>query len=438
MVVVGGSLAGMAAAARLAKAGHRVRLLEGGDRLGGRWAPVAGDELPGLVLDAVPGVLTFPAPWRDLFKKSGRALDAELARAGLSMVPGPPAVHRFSDGTELVLPAERAAQHAALTGAYGPAVAARWRDLVDHLLDVWQAMRPLGMELELTGPRRLDPRTARLLEPRRTVADLAEDVGEPHLAAIIRSVASRTGSDPERTPALVAAELATLRTFGRWVLQDAEGAPVPSSRLVTLLDARLRLRRVQVDLGHQVTALEITPGVDARVRAVVATRPDGSPERVATDAVISAVDPWQHLALNRRGLRLADRFRLDRAAPALAPALTHRLLDRDDSPTAAGGVSEVVQHEPAGPVVRYRRRVAEGVVLESEHDHTRGRPDPSVGLAWRGWRSVWSRPPITTGVGGLWTAGPHSRGGNHLSQVLLSGALASYGCHDERSGRRGG
>ena len=40
-VVVGGGLAGMAAAARLAKAGHPVELYELSDRLGGRWAPSA-------------------------------------------------------------------------------------------------------------------------------------------------------------------------------------------------------------------------------------------------------------------------------------------------------------------------------------------------------------------------------------------------------------
>ena len=37
-VIVGGSLTGMAAAARLAKAGHTVVLLERRDRLGGRAA----------------------------------------------------------------------------------------------------------------------------------------------------------------------------------------------------------------------------------------------------------------------------------------------------------------------------------------------------------------------------------------------------------------
>jgi cation diffusion facilitator CzcD-associated flavoprotein CzcO len=38
VIVIGGSLAGLAAAARLAKAGHAVELYERSDELGGTWA----------------------------------------------------------------------------------------------------------------------------------------------------------------------------------------------------------------------------------------------------------------------------------------------------------------------------------------------------------------------------------------------------------------
>ena len=108
VVVIGGSLAGLAAAARLAKTGHAVELFEQTDRLGGRWAPRT---LPtGTVVDDAPAVLGFPAPWRDLFRKSGRPLEAELARLGYELAPADPALVVFADGTELSWPADRSGQ----------------------------------------------------------------------------------------------------------------------------------------------------------------------------------------------------------------------------------------------------------------------------------------------------------------------------------------
>ena len=94
VAVVGASLAGLAAAARLAKAGHRVLLFEATATLGGRWAA------PGVL----PPVFTLPAPWRDLFRKSGRPFDAELARSGHALVPAPPATHHFGAGVRLRCP----------------------------------------------------------------------------------------------------------------------------------------------------------------------------------------------------------------------------------------------------------------------------------------------------------------------------------------------
>ena len=129
VAVVGGGLAGLAAAARLAKMGHRVRLHEASTVLGGTWAPYALAGSTGadgeLLVDDAPGALTFPAPWRDLFRKSGRPLEAELARTGYGLVPAPAPTYRFADGSELVLPSDRGQQHEALLRAYGPGPTAR-------------------------------------------------------------------------------------------------------------------------------------------------------------------------------------------------------------------------------------------------------------------------------------------------------------------------
>src|SRR3954468_11050694 len=175
VAVIGGGLAGLAAAARLAKAGHPVQLFEREAGLGGSWRAV---EQPGMgLVDRAPSVLTFPAPWRDLFRKSGRPLEAELARSGHKLVPAADSSYRFEDGSELSLPTERGAQYQVLTAAYGESAARRWRDLLDQLDGVWQVLRPLGLEREL-GRHRLPRSVRRPLQARRRLARFAGPLGE--------------------------------------------------------------------------------------------------------------------------------------------------------------------------------------------------------------------------------------------------------------------
>ena len=90
VVVIGGGLAGLAAAARLAKAGHQVELYERSET---PWAAPGRriGSTSGITVDDAPSIIGFPAPWRDLFRKSGRPLEAELARMGYVLAPAQPA-----------------------------------------------------------------------------------------------------------------------------------------------------------------------------------------------------------------------------------------------------------------------------------------------------------------------------------------------------------
>ena len=145
-------------------------------------------------------MLGFPAPWRDLFRKSGRPLEAELTRMGYALDPAEPATVVFADGTELGWPTDRGEQLSTLTAAYGRPVAERWRDLVDRLDGVWQALRPLGWESELRDRSQLTRDVRRRLLGRQSLARLGRELGHPHLAALIRSIAYRLGSVPGAHP----------------------------------------------------------------------------------------------------------------------------------------------------------------------------------------------------------------------------------------------
>ena len=406
VAVVGGGLAGLAAAARLAKMGHAVHLHEAQDQLGGGWAPYV---LPGteVLVDDAPGVLGFPAPWRDLFRKSGRPLEAELARLGYGLVPAPPATYRFADGSALVLPSDRGEQHEALRHAYGPGPAARWEHLVDGLGAVWQALRPLGLE-EPYRPRAVTRAVARRLWSRRSIADLAETIAEPHLRAVVRSVAYRQGTTPERAPALAAVVLFADRTFGRWQVAPVapEGDLGRTSVLVEALAARLALRGVEVRLG-------------SRVETVY--------DLERTDRVVLAVDPWSAATIAPEAMDRAARRALRTLSPARLPGAVHQVIvGRDlDTPDLDGVREEVALDGTGIPLVETVRRLG-GRLVRTTLDHHDVHPQPGAGLdpsGFSGWRR---RPGTTAGDDRFAVAGAASPAGSSPSAVVQTGALAAY------------
>jgi phytoene dehydrogenase-like protein len=421
VIVIGGGLAGLAAAARLAKAGHPVELYERSDILGGTWAPYQLDS--GITVDDAPSIIGFPAPWRDLFRKSGRPLEAELARIGYALEPAQPPTVMFADGSELTLPSDRGGQYATLASAYGPSVADRWQRLLDRLGEVWQTLRGLGLEAELRSRRQLNRAVRRsLFGSRMSLADLAASIDHQQLDALIRSVAYRSGSAPELTPAFAAVELSIMRTFGRWQVQPLDlGSPRDAGRssvLVEALAARLTLRKVQVHLSCPIEGINTQSG---KVTGITTAAGD----RRAT-AVIVTCDPWQTFnQLLPTATARQTRRRLHTLSPAAAPTITHQEVE-----TPGELVKETVSLTAAGiPTVSYLRRQGDAGV-QADHDFTKTLPRPSYGLAWNGFTSWLRRPLVTTRIDGLYTASPSSPAGPGASQVVLSAALAAYGCHD--------
>ncbi|MFD6830464.1 NAD(P)-binding protein, partial [Streptomyces diastaticus] len=92
IAVIGAGVGAMAAAARLAVAGHEVEVHERSDTYGGSLGQYRRD---GFAFDTGPGLLTLPAVPRDLFLKTGRA--ALEDRVGLTETH-PALRHHFADG----------------------------------------------------------------------------------------------------------------------------------------------------------------------------------------------------------------------------------------------------------------------------------------------------------------------------------------------------
>ena len=186
VVVVGGGFGGTAAAARLAKQGHQVTLVERLDRLGGAVGFVERD---GYRWDAGPTSTALPAVVRDLFRKSGRPLEREL-----DLVPVEPMrEHRFEDGTVLAMPSgNRSAQLEAVDAALGAGLGQQWVDHVHSFAETWDVLRRVYLERPWS-PDHVDKASTALLRTR----DHAAEGGHPDVEG--RAAArGRAAAEPAR------------------------------------------------------------------------------------------------------------------------------------------------------------------------------------------------------------------------------------------------
>lgn len=234
--VVGGTFAGIAAAVRLARVGHHVTMVVTDPDWAARLRAELGD-----------GALVFPAPWRDLLKKSGRPAAGAFGRRGWQLVPDTPGP-----------PTDRGDRWYADREELGTEAADAWRACVDASDDLWQTLRPLGVEAELTP----DGVAAAALDPRRSLADIAHTLPHAALRQRVVAVAADQAIDAVDAPAWLASRLSVTRTFGRWRLIDAHQAPLPAGALVDVLTDRLAERDVNVHstrVGGDVTINTVDP-----------------------------------------------------------------------------------------------------------------------------------------------------------------------------------
>lgn len=306
VVVVGAGMGGMAAAARLRVKGHEVTVLESGDTHGGKLGVLARD---GFAFDTGPSLFTIPAVYRDLFLKTGGALEDSVELVALE----PGFDYRFPDGTRLPMPGAGAGRAAEAMGdALGGRAADDWRALLARGGRMWATTRGPFLESPLTGARDLVP-LARDLAAVRTVAPwlTLRGLGRRTLSdwrarQVLDRYATYSGSDPRRAPAVLATIPYVEATFGAWHIAGG------LRRLGDALRERLDERGVVVRLGARVTRITVSGG---RVSGV--TLADG--EHVPADVVIANADA-RHVYGDLLGdaAPRAPRRRLERATPSLS------------------------------------------------------------------------------------------------------------------------
>ena len=427
VVVVGGGLGGLASAARLAKLGHQVTLLERLPVLGGALVPVTvGDYSWDLATSTL-----LPAVVRDLFRKSGRPVEKELGLVPLPIVRE----HVFEDASVLRLPGEsRAAQLAAFEALF-PGAGAQWVEHVASYAEDWEVLRRGYLEVPWT-PDTLPRDVAARLDSREMLHKrLKKRFRDERLRQVAAHPFVADGHDPRNVPAWAGLVAYLEQRFGAWAVEGGTGA------LATALTARLATRRVSVETSVDVLDVVVRDG-----RAVGVRTAGGD---VDADVVVVAVDP-------RRLPALASY--VDRTMPAMPPVVCHVGLEGDLPDDLAAMPHETVLHGDPMLVVRRggtappghsawtvhgRGKLAEDILralarhgvdlrpqLVERVDRT---PRETVehwgssphGVLWQGRATVRRRLGPSTPVAGVYAAGAHATPGGGIPFTGLSAALVA-------------
>ncbi|MFI7411758.1 phytoene desaturase family protein [Streptomyces sp. NPDC049627] len=488
IAVIGAGMGAMAAAARLAVAGHRVAVYERTETYGGA---VRRFERDGFGFDTGPGLLPLPAVYRDLFLKTGK----EPLEACVELVQvDPSARHVFADGTEVSLPnASRAGVVAALDEALGAGTGDRWGDFLVRAREAWDRTRrplleePLWPNWQVLAEREPYPAVPhkRLLRTRRagTLAEVgAWELRDPRLVALLESHALAHGLDPREAPASAAVLPYMEHAFGTWYVRGG------IRELARAVYERCVARKVEFRFGAEVAGVLEKDGRAAGVELA-----DGAVEEA--DFVVSGVAPWlldrlvrgtavrgeaevapQRRAASRLTVLLALRGNrpegtahrtvvhaedreteldaLSGAAGGMATSPTVTVLRPDDPALVPDAGHEAITLTSAVPAQRDSGR-AESEVFDQHAAHLisvaeRAVPDLRDRLLWHEVRTPADigeatgvegggvpapalaaaggrllHPSNTTAISGLFTVGGWSHPGGGLPHAGMSGALVA-------------
>ena len=328
VVVVGAGVGGVAAAVRLAAAGHGVTVLEQAAAPGGKAGRLVLDTPAGAYrFDTGPSLLTMPWVLHDLFAQTG----APAGEAGVELVRVEPITrYRFADGSSFAMSADLPAASEALE-AWSPGASADWTRFLGVCAAMWRASEPF-----LTGPapwppdlRRRggappDPRDLLRVRPWQTLRDLARaTVRDPRLRMVVERFATYAGADPRRAPAALALAGYVEHAFGAWHVRGGLYS------IVEALTGRLAALGGDLRLDTRAVAIERTGGHATGVLTATGSIP--------SDAVVWDGDA---LALDRVLRRGRQRRTAERSLSGLALMLA-----------LEGRTDDLVHHEirfPAG------------------------------------------------------------------------------------------
>jgi len=268
---------GLAAAIRLAAAGHEVQLFERSGVVGGK---LGAREAGGFRWETGPSLLTLPAVFDELFGLAGTS----LARACRPVRLDVTCRYHFADGSSFATrddPASTRASVEALSPGSGPAWD-RWQRRAERVWSTAERTFFAGpIEDPLALARRMrSPLDLLAVDPLPSLHQrAARTFGDPRLVQWACRYATYAGSDPWRVPATLGCIPHIEQAYGCWALKGG---------LATLAGA----------LGAAATSLGVSVRTGTEVAAVIGDGACGgvsgvrlvSGEVVTADVVVADVD----------------------------------------------------------------------------------------------------------------------------------------------------
>ena len=481
-VVVGGGIAGLVAALRLAHQGLQVTLLERSSQIGGK---LRSETVDGQAIDTGPTVFTMRWVFDELLESVGANLDSELTLQRLPVL----ARHFWADGSALDLHAKQAESEAAVEAFAGADEAARFQKFCASTRALYDALETPFIRSQLAGmPRfmgRMGPRGLALLAgigPLRTLwRSMERNFTDPRLQQLFGRYATYTGSSPWAAPATLSL-ITQVEMDGVWSVEG--GMPALAHCVARLgqrhgvqfrLDSECRAIR-QSD--GRVSGVELASG-EVLAADVLVFNGDAAALRqgLLGDAARASVAParqprslsavtWSLLAktrgaaLDRHNLffcrdyakEFADIFgrnslpqeptvyvcAQDRGAGSV-PAGRERLLCLVNAPAVGDSNSDALSPQA---VQRCQERSlallkqcgldvelepARSVCTTPQQFHQRfpGTGGALYGQATHGWLSIFFRPGAVSRIPGLYLAGGSAHPGPGVPMAAMSGRLAA-------------